>query len=298
MPNSNIDYQRVRNDFAQAATSYDAAAVVQHEVCKRTLERVDMLKLNANVILDIGTGTGRSMQGLAKRFNNSKIIATDIALSMLQQCKKSGFEQNPDARHQYLVCNAAENLPFADESIDLIFSTSTLQWCTDINQVFLECRRVLKPQGTLIFSSFGPDTLKELRQSWASIDQKNHVHKFMDMHHIGDALLANQFNDPVVDMELITIQYQSVRQLLQDLKDTGSRGKFSESGTKGLTGKQKYKQLLAAYELFRDADDTLPASYEVIYGYAYKASGTSKLRQDAQEIHVPLEDISGRKAKR
>jgi len=297
MPYSKIDHQRVRNDFAQAANSYDAAAMVQHEICQRTLERVDMLKIDAKVILDIGTGTGKSIQGLAKRFSNSNIIATDIALAMLQQCKKTHFQQTADLAHEYLVCNAAEHLAIADESVDLIFSTSTLQWCADINQVFQECMRVLKPQGNLIFSSFGPDTLKELRQSWANIDQQDHVHEFIDMHHLGDALLANQFNDPVVDMELITVQYQSVRQLLQDLKDTGSRGKFSDSNAKGLTGKEKYQQLLTAYEQYRDSSGSLPASYEVIYGYAHKAKSASKNVRSEQEFTVPIEDISAAKPK-
>ncbi len=297
MPQSKIDLQRVRDDFAQAASSYDAAAVVQHEICTRTLERVDMLKFDASIILDIGTGTGRSVQGLNKRFSNCQIIATDIALPMLQQCKKTYLHQSVDMQNKYLVCNAAEQLPLADESVDLIFSTSTFQWCADINLVFQECKRVLKPQGNLIFSSFGPDTLRELRQCWASIDQLSHVHEFIDMHHIGDALLANQFNDPVVDMELLTVQYQSVRQLLQDLKDTGSRGKFNDSSPKGLTGKEKYQQLINAYEQLRDENGALPASYEVIYGYAHKSAPASKTGQGEHEISVPIKNIPVRKSK-
>lgn len=291
-----INHQRVRDDFAHAANTYDAAAIVQHEICDRTLERVDMLKIEAEVILDIGTGTGRSIQGLEKRFSTNRIIATDLALEMLQHCKKKYFQQAVDTQYKNLVCSAAEQLPFADESIDLIFSTSTFQWCVDINQVFIECKRVLRPQGILIFSSFGPDTLKELRQSWATIDQLHHVHDFIDMHHIGDALLANQFDDPVVDMEIITIQYQSVRQLLKDLKDTGSRGKFNNNA-KGLTGKYKFHQLEEAYEKYRTVEGSLPASYEVIYGYAHKTSVKKSADQNAHEINVPLDNIHGRRSK-
>ena len=289
MPNNKINKQHVRDDFSNAASSYDAAAIVQHEICERTLERVDMLKLQPRSILDIGTGTGRSLHGLKSRFADSLITACDFALPMLNQC----HQQLDDSHAVNLVCSDAERLPYADESFNLVFSTSTFQWCTDLNQVLSECRRVLCSDGVLIFSTFGPDTLLQLRNSWAQVDDFDHVHEFIDMHHIGDLLLATQFSDPVVDMEMIDIQYSSFRQLLQDLKDTGSRGKFKYTDlprSSGLMSKQKYLRLQQAYETYRQENGLLPASYEVIYGYARKgafeqASGKS------EEITVPFSDI-------
>ena len=287
--NRDIHKQRVQADFSDAASNYDAAAVVQHEICDRTLERVDMLNLAPQTILDIGTGTGRSLKGLCSRFPESVIVASDLALAMLQQCKrqieKSNFER-------YICCDA-EFLPFADASFDLIFSTSTFQWCVDLNQLFLECRRVLSPNGVLIFSSFGPDTLKQLRESWMQVDDQAHVHNFIDMHHIGDKLLATQFLDPVVDMEIIDVQYQSVQQLLQDLKDTGSRAKFSGTASfrpKGLMSKHKYQQLQRAYESYRQENDLLPASYEVIYGYARNNEPQQSLNKN-EEFRVSISEI-------
>lgn len=275
-----LDKQRIREDFSNAAATYDAAAVVQEEICARALERLQMLKLQADTILDIGSGTGISARGLRILFPNSKIIASDFALPMLQQ------NQN------FLsVCSDAEHLAIKSASIDLVFSTSTFQWCEDLAQVFSECMRVLKNDGVLVFTTFGPDTLMELRQSWAQVDSYDHVHNFIDMHHIGDMLLAQQYANPVVDREMIVIEYQKFRQLLHDLKATGSRGKFVVQNGKsltGLTGKAKFRQLEVAYERSRHEDGMLPASYEVIYGYARKAHSQGSKRV---EIRIPVDNI-------
>lgn len=272
-----LNKRRIRSDFSAAADSYDAAAVVQQEICNRAMERLQMLKLKPQTILDIGSGTGKSVWDLQTHFPESRVIASDIAMPMLVRTNQK--QKVPT------VCCDAEQLPIADKSIDLIFSTSTLQWCENLNQVFIECSRVLRDEGVLVFSTFGPDTLKELRHSWAQVDQQNHVHGFIDMHHIGDLLLANQYSDPVVDMELITLEYQQTRQLLQDLKATGSRGKFmadqrqspkyahdtvDNESVRGLMGKNKFRQFELAYEGYRQENGLLPASYEVIYGYARK----------------------------
>ena len=289
MTNTKINKQRVRHDFSQAASSYDDAAVIQHEICDRTLERIDMLNLQPARVLDIGTGTGRSFHGLQSRFPNALIIACDLALPMLKQCQQLVNSEQAGL----LVCNDAEQLPFADATIDLIFSTSTFQWCTDLHQLFSECMRVLCPNGALIFSTFGPDTLVQLRNSWAEVDDREHVHEFIDMHHIGDLLLTTRFLDPVVDMEMIDIQYQSLLELLRDLKDTGSRGKFAHSASarpQGLMSKEKYKCLQLAYEKYRQKNDLLPASYEVVYGYARKPAHDFH-ESNGIEVRVPMSDI-------
>jgi len=203
-------------------------------------------------------------------------------------------QMQPSLQHKAsIMCCDAEQLSIKNESVDLVFSTSTFQWCEDLNLVFAECLRILKPDGVLVFSTFGPDTLKELRQSWARVDQQDHVHRFIDMHHIGDLLLAHHYVDPVVDMEVITIEYQHAKQLLRDLKDTGSRGKFGiekDRFSSGLMGKKKFQQFEAAYERYRQKNDLLPASYEVIYGYARKLS-LAKDKTPASEVRIPINQI-------
>ena len=191
------------------------------------------------------------------------------------------------------VCCDAEQLAFKSESVDLIFSTSTFQWSENLNQIFTECSRILKPDGVLVFTTFGPDTLKELRHSWAKVDQNDHVHNFIDMHNIGDMLLANYYADPVVDMEVITLEYQQAQKLLRDLKDTGSRGKFvpgDEGVSSGLMGKGKFREFERAYEHYRQKNGLLPASYEVIYGFARKP--LSKLDKNGSgEVRIPVNQI-------
>ena len=287
-----IEKQRVRDDFSKAAASYDTAAVLQHEVCERTLERVEMLKLQPRRVLDIGTATGRSLKGLTSRFPNSSMIGCDLALPMLLWCRRHHDVVHTNA----LVCNDAEQLPFANGSVDLIFSSSTFQWCENLPQVFSECMRVLRIGGVLIFSTFGPDTLHQLRDSFATLDDYRHVHEFVDMHHIGDMLLAEHFADPVVDMEMIDIQYQSLSQLLQDLKNTGSRGKFGSVHVvaPGLMGRQKYRSLVQAYEEYRQDNGMLPASYEVIYGYARKSTDPVLEAADDNEVRIPVDHLQGR----
>ena len=277
-----LNKNKIRSDFSKAASTYNNAAIVQAEICERTLERLQMLKLDPTSILDIGSGTGKSVRALKTQFSDAYVVASDFAFPMLTQskCKPA-------------ICCDAQFLPIKNASIDLIFSTSTFQWCEDLNQLFVECMRVLKKNGVLVFSTFGPDTLKELRQSWAEIDHLNHVHQFIDMHHIGDSLLANQFHDPVVDREIIVIEYQNLRQLLMDLKATGSRNKFiSRDGNlaQGLLGKKKFKQLAQMYNTFRLEDDSLPATYEVIYGYARKSSN-HHVDPKSGEVRVAIDTI-------
>jgi malonyl-CoA O-methyltransferase len=286
-----LNKRRIREDFSKAANSYDAAAIVQHEICARALERLQMLKLNPEVILDIGSGTGKSVRGLQATYPDSRVIASDVALQMLKQ----GHQRHTASS----VCCDAEYLPFKDESVDLIFSTSTIQWCEDIDQVFKDCLRILHKDGVLVFSTFGPDTLLELRQSWAKVDGFSHVHGFIDMHHIGDLLLTNHYADPVVDMEMITIEYRQIHHLLRDLKATGSRGKFSASDRSsdgssfaGLMGKNRFQQFEQAYESYRQNNGLLPASYEVIYGYARKLSINKGASISASgEVKIPVDQI-------
>jgi len=285
-----LNKKRISKDFSNAADTYDAAAIVQQEICDRALERLQMLKLEPNTIIDIGSGTGKSVRGLQAQFPESHVIASDVAVPMLLNLD----QMQPSLQHKAsIICCDAEKLSIKDESVDLIFSTSTFQWCEDLNLIFAECLRILKPGGVLVFTTFGPDTLKELRQSWAQIDQQDHVHRFIDMHHIGDLLLAQHYVDPVVDMEMITIEYQQARQLLRDLKDTGSRGKFSlevDNFSAGLMGKNKFQQFEAAYENYRQKNGTLPASYEVIYGYARKTSSI-KDKTAVSEVRISIDEI-------
>ena len=262
-----IDRAAMRAAFEKAALSYDAAAVLQQEVANRLVERMDMMTMQPVSILDVGSGTGFVSHLLAARYPKAKITAVDLAINMLKQARsKRSFKQRWNKRFNYVNAEV-ENLPFADASVELVISSLTLQWCQDLPKVFSEIRRVLAPGGLLLFSSFGPDTLKELRQSWAAVDDAPHVNEFIDMHDVGDALLQSGFADPVMDMEMLTLTYNDVQSVMRDLKQIGAHN-VMQGRSQSITGKNKLKKMIQNYEQFR-YNDTIPVSHEVVYGHAW-----------------------------
>lgn len=262
-----INKRLARASFDRAAESYDQAAVLQREVADRVLERLAYIKPEPQRLLDLGCGTGYSLQPLAQRYPGSEIWALDVSLNMLDAAKrKPSMWQKLRGRFRY-VAGDAEQLPLADASVDMIFSSLALQWCVDLDQTFAEWRRVLKPEGLLMFSTFGPDTLKELRQSFETVDNYSHTNRFIDMHDIGDALLRNGFGDPVMDMEMLTVTYDDLFSIMRDLKQIGAHNVTQGRG-RGLMGRRRMQAVSEAYEQYRQ-DNRLPVSYEVVYGQAW-----------------------------
>ncbi len=262
-----IDRKAMRVAFEKAAASYDAAAVLQLEVAKRLVDRMDVMSMKPTSILDAGSGTGFISQLLAERFPKAKITALDLAINMLKQSKtKRTFKQRWNKQFTYVNAEV-ENLPFADASLELVISGLTLQWCHDLPKVFKEFRRVLAPGGLLLFSSFGPDTLTELRQSWAEVDELPHVNTFADMHNVGDALMQSGFADPVMDMEMLTVTYNDVKKVMQDLKQIGAHN-VMQGRSHQITGKSKLQKMMQSYEQFRN-DGVIPVSHEIVYGHAW-----------------------------
>jgi malonyl-CoA O-methyltransferase len=265
-----IDKMQVRRAFNRAAPDYDGAAVLQREICNRMLERLDYVKLQPTRILDIGSGTGWGTRQLAQRYSSSQLIALDIAIAMLQTAQaRSGWWQKlfGGSRHNQ-ICADVEALPVAENSVDLVWSNLALQWCNDLPATLADLNRVLRVDGLLMFSTFGPDTLKELRHAFEGVDGNNHLNRFTDMHDIGDMLSHGGFAEPVMDMEYITLTYDDVRGVMNDLKQIGAHNATAGRGN-GLMGKQAWSRLVKNYERQR-RDGKLPATYEVVYGHAWK----------------------------
>jgi malonyl-CoA O-methyltransferase len=273
-----FDQQRIRQAFDQAADSYDQAAVLQKEACKRLLEKLDAVCLSPGWILDAGTGTGEAVKALQKKYKKADIVLLDLSESML----KKAVRQGALFRKPHQVCGNIEALPFAGQTFDLLFSNLAMQWCNDLGATLTEFKRVIKPGGLLQFASFGPDTLKELRASWKKVDAAVHVNSFVDMHDIGDGLLQAGFAEPVMESEIITVNYAEVDELMQDLKDIGAN--VTASGHRqGLLTRNMLKQLRAAYEEYR-RQDVLPASYEIVYGHAWVAEAKATAQASSQNV--------------
>ena len=185
-----------------------------------------------------------------------------------------------------LVCADAERLPVADARIDLIHSNLTLQWCNDLDRVFGEFRRVMRGGGLLMFTTFGPDTLKELRDCWERVDGRAHVNTFVDMHDVGDALVRAGFADPVMDMEVLTLTYRTPLDLMRDLKQIGATNALY-AAPRGLTGPARLRAVERAYEVFRRSDGSFPATYEVVYGHAWVPSAPPPSRLDSAKT-IPI----------
>lgn len=267
-----LDKKQLRTAFERAAGSYDQAAVLQREISNRMLSRLEYIKYQPDVILDAGSGTGYGSQQLAKRYPNSQLIAMDIARAMLLHARPNTawwrrllplLQQHSD-----YVCADIEQIPIKNESVGMIWSNLALQWCNDLEHTFAEMHRILRTDGLVMFSTFGPDTLKELRQSFAQVDAFSHVNRFIDMHDIGDLLVHNGFSTPVMDMEYITLTYPDVTSVMRDLKAIGAHN-VTQGRNQGMMGKNKWQKAIAEYEKLR-RDGKLPATYEVVYGHAWK----------------------------
>ncbi len=280
-----FDQEKVRRAFDLAAENYDEFAVLQNEVCQRLLEKLDIVKITPRFILDAGTGTGAAIPPLFKKYKKAQLVALDLSEKMLKQAGRHGNI----LRSPHLVCADIENLPFADNVFDLVFSSLSMQWCNDLGAALREARRVLKPGGLFVFTTFGPDTLKELRQSWAQVNNANHVNQFIDMHDIGDALLHDGFAEPVMEAEILTVTYDTVDRLMRDLKAIGANvtSDSADNNNAGLGGKAALQELRKAYEKFRK-DDVLPASYEIIYGHAWKPVAGKKVLNNQQFVEFEV----------
>lgn len=284
---------RIRSAFDGAAPRYDERAVLQHQVATDLDERLDLVRLAPRRILDIGTGTGRLTEALGRRYPDARIVAADLAPGMVAAARaRVGRRRRWPWRAPRFAFAVAdiEGLPFADAGFDLVTSNVTLQWCPDPTVAFEEVRRVLRPGGLFMFSTFGPDTLWELRRAWETVDGGAHVNGFPDMHDLGDELVRAQFADPVMDTAHFTLTYTDVRALMRDLKGIGAHTVLGGRRS-GLMGRGALAALEAAYEPLRQCD-RLPSTWEVVHGHAWVPE-TPRQQRRGETTTVSLEQVRG-----
>lgn len=264
-PQSPFKKSAVARSFGRAAASYDDAAHLQRAVCRQLLGGVDD-GWAPNTILDLGSGTGYGSELLRRRFPRARIIALDLAEGMLRYAQ----EERP-AADAYIAADA-EQLPLADGSVELVFSSMALQWCYRLPQLFSELQRVLADGGRCLISTLGPDTLHELKQSWAQVDGGVHVNRFLPQRQWTAAAIDNGLPGSTYSQERM-LHFSDVRQLMRELKNIGAHNVNRDAG-KGLSGREKLRRLAAAYES-RRTPAGLPASYEVIYLSLAKGAANS-----------------------
>lgn len=280
-----LDPARVRRSFDKVAKTYDAAAVVPSEIRNRLLERLDFVKLQPKVVLDLGAGTGHGSKALKHRYKTAEVVAIDLAPRMLVQADR----QQSWLRKFHRVAADAHRLPIKDASTQLVFSNLMLEWCHDPDAVFQEIRRVLQPGGLLTFATLGPDTLRELREGWRKIDTYPHVHRFIDMHDLGDALMRAGLAEPVMDTERLTVTYPHLDALLTELVASGSSN-LAHGRARGLTTKGRLESLRQGV---RPASEqaALPVSVEVVYGHAWAGELRPRSRAGG-EVRIPVSNVT------
>lgn len=256
-----------RRAFERAAATYDSAAALHREVGRRLVEHLDPIRLEPHRVIDLGCGTGSQLEALARRFPASDVLGVDFSRAMLRHAagRAPWWKRAMGVRTPRLACADLEKLPFAAASAGLAFSNLALQWC-DPRAVFAEVARVLVKDGLLLFSTLGPDTLRELRAAFGTSSFPGLV----DMHDLGDALVASGFGQPVMEMELLTLEYSTLEALLGDLHAVGALAAAPGSPA-GLGARSRREAAARAYEAQR-RDGALPATYEVVYGHAWKAA--------------------------
>ena len=261
-----LDKARVRRLASKAAAEYDRAAWLPRQVASVLMEHLLPVRVQPATILDAGAGTGICARLLAARYPSARVISVDCATPMLRLARARGPRWF--SRHSY-ACGDAESLPVADASIDLAVSSLMLPSCPSPDAALAEFHRVLKPGGLLMFTSLGPDTLGELRHAWTAVDREVHVHAFIDMHDLGDALLRAGLSDVVMDTERFTGRYQDLRALTTELKQLGVNN-AAQGRPKGLSTSARLAAVTAEYEKTR-RESTLPASFEVVFGHGWRA---------------------------
>jgi malonyl-CoA O-methyltransferase len=289
-----IDFRAVRRHFGRAAKSYEAAAALQREVESRLLENLTFAKADPEVVLDLGSGPGHASAALKKRWPKAAVIALDAALPMLIAARANQGWLRRFSR----VAGDARALPLREGSIDLLFSNLCLQWCPDLPPVLDEFRRVLRPGALLLFSTFGPATLHELRSAFAQVDAAPHVAQFPDLPVIGDALLAAGFRNPVVDLDTITTTYADARALMRELKSLGATNAAAGRAS-GLGGRRRIDAACAAYEAHR-IHGRLPATWEIITAMAFapEPGQPRRARDGAQIAAFDVDKLRGSRVRR
>lgn len=264
----------------RTAASYPTADLIPQEVGQRLLERLAFIKQDPARIVDLGAGCGRLLPGLQSLYPQAELLAVDLALGRLQHARQQARCEVLTAHHQ--------QLPLADHSVDLLLANLSLHECLDVTALFAEFHRVLKPEGCLLFATVGPDTLQQLRLAFAEVDDHPHVQGFFDMHDLGDALLRQGFENPVMDAEFLTVEYQDARQLLTDLKAMGENA--VPDRTPGLMGKGRWQAFLQALDRQRTAAGRLPITVEVIYGHAWSPVQKTVLNTEG-EFRMAVSEI-------
>ncbi len=271
----------VRRRFDRAAAQFDGVDFVHAVARDSLLARLDPIPIDARIIVDLGCATGSACRPLTKRFRRARIIAIDLSLRMLEQANK----KRPRFAKTSAIQADATTVPLADHSVDLIYSNMLLPWIDQPASLFREVARILRKDGLFLFATLGPDSLLELRNAWQGLDPSPHVNRFLDMHDIGDVAVRAGLRDPVLDVDRLTVTYQSAAALLRDLTAMGGRNSLRYR-RQSLIGKNRFRAMTDALNATK-SDGIISLDLELVYGHCWGSGsfdGSGEIRIDAAQI--------------
>ena len=256
-----LNQKDIRRRFERAAHSFDAADFVHAATRNGLLTRLQPLLIDAKTIVDLGAATGAANRPLLKRFKGASVVSIDLAHGMLREARD---KKKWLSKVSFIQADAVQ-LPLKSESVDLVFSNLLLPWVDDQSRLFDEVARVLKKGGVFAFATLGPDSLQEIGRAWRQVDDGRHVHHFLDMHHLGDGLVAAGLRDPVLDVDRLAIRYKDSRRLFEDLTAVGARNSLRERAP-GLTGRQRFGTMIAS---LNDGEGDIELELELVFGHCW-----------------------------
>lgn len=277
-----IDKTHMVRNFDRASKDYEENASLQNRVLNDLIENLQYLKINPKRILDLGSGPGKASRSLKSIFPKADIIQLDLSLEMLLKAKKKRKWYSPKAK---LVCGDIVSLPFETACFDLIFSNLSLQWVNNIEPVFEQINNCLTDRGVFVFSSLGPDSMIEIKESWSNIDSYDHVNEFHDIQWYGDCLMKAGLRDPVLTKELLIEKYHSAEEMVRGLRSVGVSN-VNKGRRKSLMPKKQWNAFLTNYEQYR-MDNKLPLTYEVYFVVAWHPEQVTGV-----EAKIPVSSIS------
>ncbi len=280
-----LDSRLIRRRFERAAASFDDAAFVHAVTREGLLARLQPLVVQASTVMDLGSATCSTSRALSKRFRRAHVVSVDLAHAMLRRGRK---HRAWFSKSSFVQATAAA-LPFNAQSIDVVFANLLLPWIDDQTQVFAEIARVLRKGGVFAFATLGPDSLLEIRRAWSQVDDNAHVNHFSDMHDLGDGLVNAGLADPVLDVDRLSVSYDSTEKLFADLTAMGGRNALRERN-RSLVGKQRFRNM--SNELRKSGTDgKITLDLELVFGHCWGAGP----KMDATNYRIDASQIPYRK---
>lgn len=283
---SPLNAKDIQRRFDRAAAGFDSVDFVHAATRDGLLARLEPIVIEAKTVLDLGSATGSGSRLLSRRFRGAHIVAADLSRNMLEQARK---KRRWLSRTSAVQTNATA-LPFADQSVDVVFANLLLPWIDDSARLFAEVSRVLRKGGLFAFATLGPDSLIELRQAWSEVDSAEHVNRFPDMHDIGDAAVRAGLQDPVLDIDRLAVSYRTAAALFKDLTATGARNSLVHR-RRSLGGANRFRTMVRALEAMR-SDGLLVLDLELVYGHCWGGGA----RPIGAEVRVAASQIGRRRS--